>query len=969
MNSSLNCYSIAPDLPFLDILAAWVMERFGQKGEPITDLLILLPNRRACRSLQESFLKLSGGKPLLLPRIQPIGDVENEWMLPLPSQTEPTPGAIDPLRRLLLLTQLVLDFERKRDGQAAQDLAQASELAWQLTQFLDEVAREGLSWDGLATLVPKDHELHWQQVLAFLQIVSLYWPKVLEEEQAQDPIAYRNQLFEHMIAMLAKKPPAYPIIAAGSTGSQPATASLLAAIARLPNGHVVLPALDQESPARQWEMISDTHPQYLLKRLLVRMGCERAQVQPITPRASNRMAALQALFQPADATAHWRELNVPLAEGLKNVSLLEADTQLEEARVIAIKLREIINTPKKTAALVTPDRGLARMVAAQLQRFGVTIDDSAGKALAASNGGCFLRLLAEMAASKAAPSSLLAVLRHPLTALGMDPAHCRSLSRRLELDQLRGIRKQQGLEHLKSKDAEVMNLLRRMQTAIEPFSRLFEQQSVPCKALLEAHLACAQACAATAEQSGEDRLWSTEAGRQLAGFLANLLQQAELLAPMDPFYYPGFLESLLKKQNYWPLYGQHPRLHILSPMEARLQSFDHVILAELNEGTWPAGASHDPWMSRPMRRDFGLPSPERAIGQSAHDVYMLCGAAEVTLTRARKIDGTPTVASRWWVRLETLLAGLQPAKLAQMKNQNAYYEAMRLVDQPIMLPPLTAPAPTPPLAARPRELNVTAIDQWLRDPYVIYARHILHLKKLKDLDQALTAADFGNVIHKALEQFVRAHPQHIPANALDALLSYGQQAFAPYMDRPAVACVWWPRFEAIAEWFIEQEMMRRTNVKATHAEVSGVWAIEQVGKRFTLNTRIDRLEIMPDGSAVIADYKTGSVPSQADLDHGRANQLLLESLVALKGQLDKHIQVSAIEGVEYWKLDGNVDHSEAKRMKLAEGWQEATSQRLLELIARFDDANTPYQAQTNPSLLLRYNDYEHLTRRKEWEEV
>jgi ATP-dependent helicase/nuclease subunit B len=973
MNSALQCTTIAAGQNFAQLLAQWLIARYGQDKAQFVNTLILLPNRRACRTLREAFLRQNNGMPMLLPRISPIGDMEEDPLTLWNTASEPPLPAISPMRRHLLLTRLVMQFEQQQPGRIY-SMAQAAELARQLADFLDEVARHGAHFETLSALAPEALAAHWQQTVDFLRIVSHHWPKILEKEGVSDPVEHRNALLLATAKSWQDTPPGYPVIAAGSTGSQPATAKLLATIARMPLGMVVLPGLDAPIEDKAWELLEPTHPQYGIKQLLEAMHCKRSQVKLLGDHEDVQRArgdCLRRIFDPPAMTAHWSTANAPLAEGFRDIRMATADTLLAEARVIAIAMREALETPGKTASLVTPDRSLARMVTAQMQRFGIAIDDSAGMPLSATPPAIFLRLAVELAQSAAAPNALLALLRHPLAAAGVDAAQCRAFSRLLDKHLLRGIRHASGIAPLRKAAAghpELAKFLGNLLPHYETFARYFsDKKPVAFSELLAAHIAFAQYMASTAAQNGEQLLWSGHAGNQLAAFLGDIAAHADLLPPIDPLTYPGLLETLLAGQIYRPAFGQHPRLSIVSPMEARLQQFDLVILGSLNEGSWPGAPGADPWMSRPMREAFGLPALEREIGQSAHDFHVLCHAKEVLLTRARKVAGTPTIPSRWLTRLTTFVGGHDAGLLARMDVSADYAHGAKLFDAPKIMSPLAPPAPTPPVSARPRNMRVTAIDTWLRDPYMIYAQYILGLKKLAPLDEDPDAADFGTLIHAAIESFGKRWLGQLPPDAYAALLDCGRECFAAFADRPAVACLWWPRFEAIGTWYIEQEMQRRSLCSQVYSERKGRWEFAIGGKPFALSTRIDRLEARHDGSLVIADYKTGSLPEKKDIEHGLANQLGLEALVAMHGALNPPIpHAGTIAQMEYWKLSGNREQYEIVPIVMD---LEATRQRLEALVMQFDNPDQPYFAQTNGRMLTRYNDYAHLTRRQEWEEV
>lgn len=969
MNTFGHLYTIAAEKPFLQSLATWVIERYGQE-ELLPLVLILLPNRRACMALKETFLACGDGRPMLLPRIQPIGDLEGDLAVTYGAAATDIPPAIDPIRRHLLLTKLVAQFEGISFSTPL-NLHHATQLATQLASLLDDVAREGLTFENLAKVVPDHLANHWQQTLDFLTIISRHWPLVLEEEAVLDPVDHRNRVLQYIAKSWEQFPPSYPVIAAGSTGSQPATAKLLKVIACMPKGRVILPGLDTDMPEQEWELLTPTHPQYALKSLLTVWGYKRNQVAKLeSVEISARNQCLQVAFCPPEKTAMWQEQLLPFKEGLQHVKIVAAETLLDEARTIAIALRQALEIPGKTAAVVTTDRSLARMIIAQMQRFDVQVDDSAGMPLMDTPAGCFLRLAIDAAMSDAAPFDLLALLRHPFTAAGMEPAQCRALSRQLELHLLRGIRRSGGIKGLSEAAYPYPQLqpwLSALAQHMNPLAALMEKGVAPLSSWIKAHLAFAEWLATTPDTPGTSKLWAGQVGEQLAAAFAGLLDHADILPPVDGAHYPELLFELLASATYRPAYGLHPRLHILSPIEARLQHYDLVILAGLNESSWPPMPEADPWMSRPMRQAFGLPAIEMAVGQSAHDFYMLAMAPEVLLTRARKIDGSPTIPSRWLVRLETLIANLALDTWQQMQVQEYFHAGRLLLDEPIPLPAIGKPAPMPPREARPKQLSVTAIDTLLRDPYAIYSRYILRLKPLNPLDQNPDAADFGRLVHKALEQFVRNHPSILSVDAYEQLLACGKEAFHQLADRPAMASIWWPRFEGIARWIVDQEKIHRSQATHIFAELEGKWSFEIAGQDFTLTTRIDRLEITRESMINLIDYKTGSLPEGADVKRGLANQLPLEALIVQNGILSPPVPVPG-NGfrLEYWKLSGNAKLCDIMPIKadLAQA-----QDRLQETLTRFSNPKTPYTANSDPTLDIRHNDYEHLIRRQEWESV
>lgn len=979
-------FAIAAEQPFVDVLAAGLLERAGDDPAALARTLVLLPTRRACRALQEAFLRRRGGAGLLLPRLQPLGDVDEDELLltagdaPLDGDSDLSP-AVTPLNRLLLLARLVAE-----DEGADADPATAVRLAESLADLLDAAAIADVSLDRLDRLVPADFAAHWQTTLDFLAILRERWPRLLEARGELDPMARRLGLLRMLAARWQDKPPAHPVIAAGSTGSIPATAALLAVVARLPRGEVVLPGLDRTLDAEAWDAAGAdwSHPQNALHRLLGRIGIAREDVAPwpapaIAASSAARVALIAEALRPAATADAWLAHERFSDAAFTGLARLEAASPRDEAGAIALRLREALETPGRTAALVTPDRALARRVAAELRRWDIAVDDSAGMPLAATPPGGFLRLVAAAAAERLAPVALLAALKHPLAAGGEAPGAFRDGVRRLERAVLRGPRPAPDMAGLGAAldvvDGDVSDIRRwldGLERRLAPLTAIMARRTAPLGDLLRAHLHAAEALAASDAELGAVRLWADEAGEAAASFVAEAIAAADALPPLAPDRYRLLFDNLMAGRVVRPRYGRHPRAHIWGPLEARLQRADLMVLGGLNEGTWPPEPADDPWLSRPMRQALGLPPPEFRAGLAAHDFAQACAAREIVLTRASKVDGTPTVASRWLLRLDALLAKDDRWKATLDPRPLAWHRL--LDDAPGKARPVPPPKPCPPVAARPRRLSVTSVEAWIRDPYAIFARRILRLEPLDPIDADPGVLERGLMIHHALDRFLRDHRDALPDNALERLLERGRATFGPWLDRPAVGAFWWPRFQRIAEWFIDFERARRAAGTVTLAtEVRGERRIAAPAGDFTLACIADRIDLLPDGSLGILDYKTGTVPSAKQVDSGLSPQLPLEAAIALAGGL-QGIAPRGVGELAHVKLSGgrapgDYKPVEIKRVKTVvppEDLAARAFEALARRVARFDDPATPYLSRPHPQWLSRAGDYDHLARVREW---
>ncbi len=918
---------------------------------------------------------------MLLPRITALGALD-EAPLALAGALD-LPPAVEQTQRLAALARLILAMGGA-DG-APRTADRAWILAGELAALMDEAERAEIDLvDRLPEAADPAFATHWARTLQFLHIVTRAWPDWLAEQGLMNPAARQVALLNAQADAWEQEPPAERILVAGATGGIPAVARLLQVIARLPTGAVVLPGLDTDMGGEIWAELDASHPQAGLARLLHGLGATRGDVRPwpeaaADPALAARSATIACALLPAKALVEWQ--TAP-STAIADLSVLSAADQQEEAVAIAMVLRGALDTPGAHVALVTPDRDLAGRVTTELLRYGVVADDSAGEKLSDTPPAVFLRLLARVIADELAPVPLLALLKHPLAAAGVSPAACRAAARVLELACLRGPRPRPGLPGLRRAvdraraEPEVVALLDRVEKCLEPALRIAASIELAPAQGLAALIEAAERLAATDELPGPARLWAGEEGEALAAQLAEVLAALSLLPDQRRDVLPGLLDAVLEgtvvrsRRALRGRYGtEHPRVFIWGLLEARLQTADVMVLGGLAEGVWPPLSDPGPWLSRPMRATVGLPSPEEVIGQAAHDfVACACAAPTVVLSCPRRLDGAPVVPARWLTRLETLLSG-QGAALP--RHPAAAW--VRILDQPAGAPlAVRPPRPCPPVALRPRRLSVTEIETWLRDPYAIHARHVLRLSALKPLEEATDAADYGMLVHAGLHHFLGQHGIRWPADAEDQMRRAMMRALQEADLREALATWWAPRLTRIADWVacIEAERRSARPPVSIAPEVSGTYELTRPGGVFRLTGRADRIELRRDGSLAILDYKTGTPPSQKEVDAGLAPQLLLEAAMAAAGGFGA-AWIGAAAELAYWHLTGGFHAGELRTLFKGDGDAIAAAVRdardaLSALIDAYDAPDRCYLSQPQPGLAPRFSDYAQLARVAEW---
>ncbi|MFS8148472.1 double-strand break repair protein AddB [Rhizobium sp. BR 249] len=1042
--------TIPAGLPFLKTLATTLCD--GRltplfRHEPddplsLAGVTIYLPTRRAVRVLRSEFVDLLGGRSAILPVIRPLGETDDDSGY----FDEALPATIDlaqPLSntaRLLELARLILAWRNKlpeivrhihSDSPlvAPASPADAIWLARNLAELIDSIETEDLDWSELSKLDTGDYAAWWQLTAEFLQIASAFWPERLSELGKSSPARHRNAILRAEAHRISTMTPTGPIIIAGSTGSVPATADLIAAVANLPEGVIVLPGLDLSMPDRHWPMVapepapgqhvnpaSRSHPQYGLSFLLKRLKLTRADIALLDrPEADldRRAEILSRALSPAEATSDWGAWKNDLPDGalssaFADVSLIEAANEREEATAIAIALRLALERPgqdgESRAALITPDRNLARRVMAELSRFGILADDSAGTPLSATPQGTLLQLLLEASLRPGDPVAIVSLLKHPLARFGLERDALISATEALELLALRGgvaevdistlepLLTHQLAEQALDRHAPqwrktlgpeaadaAYGLARRVQQATAPLaSALLRHRpedrggtaSFPLSEWAERTGRSLEAVAADPQGNLAD-LWSSEAGDALAALLSEVIDtdgQMEVDGPQ----WIDIMAALAAGHAVKPRALSHPRLFIFGTLEARLQSVDTLILGGLNEGSWPGQTANNPFIPRMMKTEIGLEPPERRIGQLAHDFEMANGTRHLIYSRALRQGSTPTVGSRW---LQRLLALGGEAFEAELKGRgNRYLQWAGLIDRGEAQAPAQRPSPKPPLELQPKSYSFSEVGRLRRDPYSIYARRVLRLDPVDPFNRDPGAAERGTLYHKIIDRFIReAHIAGTPdaAAAMERILSelFDMEQLPPHID-----AVWRPRFREVARAFLEWEAGRRPGIRKTLTEVRGGVELEAINIR--LNGVADRIDVTGPNAADIIDYKTGYNPSPAQARALLDPQLALEAAALSAGAfrdagslVPQDLLYVRLRPGRRFQVDtvNNESSARSDKAKSAMDLAEESIDQLVKFVGLLQSGEKGFTSRLIPAQQFDFGgDYDHLARVSEW---
>lgn len=989
----LRVFTIAPGKPFLEVLARAVLNGFPREdgAKPgsfdLARCTILLPTRRAVRELEDIFFRLTGGTGLLLPRIKPIGDIDEDLLAPahdvdLPETPISAPG------QLLLLIDLIDAWARDNPHLAlAREIAnapqQAMGLARSLAELLDTLETEDIEAAQFTELYGIEAARHREAILDFLGLAREAYPARLRQAKTIGPQARRAMILKREAARLTFARPSQPFIAAGSTGSIKATGTLLKAIAGLPNGAVVLPGLDQVMDEPSWLAVGPTHPQHGLRQLLLSLDMPRQMVAELGEApAGPRNWLVSEMMRPAETAHLWRDRlagrESEIASAMTGVELIETRSLQEQAMVAALILRQCLETPGRSGCLVTPDRQLARRVKTELRRWNIAIDDSGGEPLIRFGGGALLNLLLEAQAQSFSGESLAALLRHGLANFGAPVETARAASSLIEIALLRtgtGAPRIASLSHAMRQAFEVTE---HRHLALRHVSGEQWEEAIDYCARITAALAPLQmestqtlaghldVLTSVCETIASEAFWLGEGGDELRQAVDLLKEESRFLstcgAPRAAAIMRHWLQSLPVRRQAT---GASQPLSILGLLEARLIRADVMVLAGLNEGVWPGAPDSGPWINRPMRETLSMKQPESQIGQTAHDFAQAFGGPEVKLLWSRRIGDSPATPSRWIHRLQMIL---KAAKIETMTGlASAWPLLARQMMEPERVTPTAMPKPCPPVSLRPKRLSVTRIERLIRDPYAIYARHVLRLEPLDAVSATPDASRRGMIFHAAIGDFLNAYPRDLPDDAVRRLEDFGKRHFSEVDDYPGLTGFWWPRFLRIARWLVEQEPALRDGVESIAAETRGELSFPIAGETFTLTCRADRIDLFADGSARIIDYKTGTPPAANQVKAGFNPQLTLQAAILGAGGFEA-ISKRATRELAYVRLSGGVPPGEIKNLELGSVMALAQDHLagLKRLLTDYASPARPYLPRIMMAKDDEASDYDHLSRFREW---
>lgn len=823
---------------FLLNFANGMLSKFGHLGPEIGKVTIILPTKRSCRKLAQTFFHISEKKACFLPRIYPLQDIELSYLLEQVFScniTEDQPNLLEHLRKKIAPEMLEMSI--------LQGLCGANGLANHLYSLFYEIQKHQLG--NIIEKIQHHYSDHLDQIIELLKFIIEALPQKLHKLGLIDKASYVNEISMILAITWEKYPPKYPVIIAGIDGETASDRALLKVVNEMRNGYVVLHNIDKSLPNAEWQEISHEHPQYQLKSLidLCRVGREEIYSWHNIVNVKHN-----DIFFSKSFSRNFSNCAPP-----QDLTIIETETPQQELQFITQLCVDKLICGNESVLIVTQNELLIEKLTYMLLAHNVIPDCSIGNSALKCDEMIFLQLIMRTIFEHFSPISLLALLKHDLCKIAQ-----KEVVQQFEISHLRGINSYKNLQELiAATDEEIKQILQLILEHSRKLEEIMSQKTTDFGDILSTHLELA-------ERLSANSLWQHERGVELRELLLELSRNAHHIGKIAPISYLAIMRDMLSKAKFRTSKTYNPRLIIITPKESQLLCADNVILADLNENSWPQKSSSNIFLNDILMQSLGFENSEIETGRNAAKFYNLLHNKNIYLTRSKTSKNIITTSSRWLLRIKLLLQKI------------AYHEQPALNLSPEILDIIELPltSPTPPVEFRLKSLSVTQVEKLIRNPYDIYASKILRLYELEPINKDPENLDYGNLIHEAIHHFTLHYkpPTEPYKFFMDFILQKGRDLFY----KPAIRNVWLPKIEKIARWFIEYHLDNMSCKLLPETELQAKFG------DFTLKARLDRMEVREGNCVTILDYKTGKLPGKKDIADLVSIQLPLEALLAQK---------------------------------------------------------------------------------------
>jgi ATP-dependent helicase/nuclease subunit B len=873
---------------FIDELVNFIIDNYR---EDFSKLKILLPNGLICSELQHSLIKRLG--TIILPNIIPISALvaEEEEIFKIPSEQI---GAITRLEEKLTLSEVISSYKNLN-----YDLSQSLRLSPALAQLFFDFEANNLEFKNIQNLPKLDESEHWNMIYNFLSFAQLEWLNKVKSMKKMTRASYQTLIFEAEINRLKCNQDEFLIIA-GVVGNSEITNNFIRNASKLSNAYLILPPFNEKALTNK---LNPENPFYKIQKLLI--GLDNNQ-QDIKTLGTPQPGILDKLLSESESVLY-----------NDNLEYIELENAFHEAEYIALKCQEnISNNPECRIAIITHAQEAKEQCATFLDKYGLKYNDLFGEDIIKHQGISLIILIAELLYSKFSTKNLFSLLSHQAIS-DKDANEIKNIIRKnnrlaSSLEAIKQTISKHGSPQVINKFYDIANLIAQP-TDSNDFHYLLKRTLQFSEKLIP-------------------DIWIKYS--DINSPLSEIMHKKWSVQVGDTEIFPELIKQVLEGGR---ISGTKSNNNIIlcRPSDTALINYDLVIISDINENRYPKSTLGSPWLNLQMQKELGLDSKISAIGSTLYEFYLNIHNKKTILTRSKKSGGTQTLPSPFILHLQYILGNKLRKKTAIIKPINSIKIQKEIVATGDYFP---------------KQISATDIETLIRSPYNFYTKKILKLRKMNEISDKPSLADFGNFFHQIAEDYTNNFPN---SSIEDLSGEYLKKLDIPEYSKKS----WMTKILSIAPEFIKFEKSRRQEIASVHCEIKGTLQLNIKGKKIDILAIADRIEVGKDGNVYIMDYKTGAIPTRTDVLSGLSPQLIVESIILAEGGFN--IPSIHVKKIIYVKINSNKPYLKMTEIDLSTDEIKRHKNGLISLFEHYITTNTypiePCQ--------MKYDDYTHFARR------
>ena len=529
----------------------------------------------------------------------------------------------------------------------------------------------------------------------------------------------------------------------------------------------------------------------------------------------------------------------------------------QEAQAVDVTVREWLLEGRTSIGVVVNDRVTARRARALLERAEVLVEDEAGWAFSTTSAATAIGRWLDIAANEAYYRDLLDLLKSPFAfsdlprearhaAVWRLEAYARDKSVVSGLQNFLALAKSRG-------DSEVAGMLQRVERGLAMLGR----GRRPIARWLDALVA-------SLDEIGVTRGFAEDtAGEQLLELFARLRHQLSDEPLAIPYAeWRRWLARELETAAFRDRAIRSPVVftHLGA---AQLRRFNAVLLLGCDAAHFPGADPATLFFNQAVRAELGLSTNVQRVSRLERQLAALLASCEVAVAtwQCRSPAGEPNLLSPQLERLTALHALAYGGSLEDRELGGRLHRAEVHFSEAPQLVATAVPGPRIPRELIPGKISASGYNSLMACPYQFYARYVLGLAELDDVQEELEKRDYGQLVHDVLARFHSKHPRILdldPAEAVRALETLSEQAFSDIVSRNYLERAWLMRWLGLIGRYVEWQRSREQEGWSWHAaEVARDVVIETPGgRKLTLRGRLDRVDTNAGGTFAVVDYKT-----------------------------------------------------------------------------------------------------------------